>query len=163
MSGNSLTVAGSRSVAVLAAEQEKRDFVTMTIAGQMFGIPVLRVQDVLRSAKIARIPLVAPWIAGALNLRGRIVTAIDMRRRLGLPQRDSGNSMSIVVQHGEELYSLVVDEVGEVLSFPVTSIAPNPPTLDVAWRAFSEGVIRLESQLLVIVDIDGLFERAEAV
>jgi len=64
MSGNSLTVAGSRSVAVLAAEQEKRDFVTMTIAGQMFGIPVLRVQDVLRSAKIARIPLVAPWIAG---------------------------------------------------------------------------------------------------
>ncbi len=155
--------ASNRSLMAAAIDdQERRDFVTMMIAGQMFGIPVLRVRDVLRSPRIARIPLVQPWIAGALNLRGRIVTAIDMRRRLGLPPSDKPAEMSIVVQHGEELYSLVIDEVGEVLSFPASSIAPNPPALDPVWRAISGGVIRLEGRLLVVVEVDDLFEYADA-
>ena len=142
-----------------------RDFVTMTVADQLFGIPVLAVQDVLGPQRITRIPLSPPEVAGALNLRGRIVTAIDVRRRLGLAARDAGlPSMSIVVDQGGELYSLTVDSVGEVLSLPVESFERNPPTLDPAWREVSGGIYRLEGKLMVVLDVARLLDirRAEA-
>src|SRR5271165_3855095 len=102
----------------IASTDDHDDFVTMFIEGQMFGIPVLMVQDVLGPQKITRIPLAPPEVAGSLNLRGRIVTAIDVRMRLQLPQRapDAGAGMSVVVDMKGELYSLKVDQVGEVLS-----------------------------------------------
>ena len=135
------------------------DYVTMTLAGQLFGIPVLRIRDVLGAQRIARIPLAPPWVAGALNLRGRIVTAIDMRRRLGLPRSEHDRTeMSIVIEHGDELYSLIVDEVGDVLTCPVGAIGPNPPTLDPIWREISMGIVRLEARLLVILDVKNLFD-----
>jgi purine-binding chemotaxis protein CheW len=142
-----------------------RDFVTMTVADQFFGIPVLSVQDVLGPQRITRIPLSPPEVAGALNLRGRIVTAIDVRRRLGLPARAAGlPSMSIVVDQGGELYSLAVDSVGEVLSLPVESFERNPPTLDPEWREVSGGIYRLEGKLMVVLDVARLLDirRAEA-
>lgn len=133
---------------------ESQEFVTMTIYGQLFGIPVLSVQDVLGPQKITRIPLASSEVAGALNLRGRIVTAIDVRRRLGLPPADdNAKSMSVVVDFRGELYSLIIDSVGEVLSLPTDSFERNPATLDAAWREVSLGVHRLEKQLLIILDV----------
>lgn len=148
-----------------ATAEAARDFVTMTVADQFFGIPVLSVQDVLGPQRITRIPLSPPEVAGALNLRGRIVTAIDVRRRLGLPARAAGlPSMSIVVDQGGELYSLAVDSVGEVLSLPVESFERNPPTLDPEWREVSGGIYRLEGKLMVVLDVARLLDirRAEA-
>jgi purine-binding chemotaxis protein CheW len=148
------------------AAGEARDFVTMTIHNQLFGIPVLTVQDVLGPQKITRIPLASPEVAGALNLRGRIVTAIDVRKRLGLPHAEDGaKSMSVVVDFRGELYSLIIDSVGEVLSLPPDSFERNPATLDPAWREVSAGVYRLKSQLLVVLDVARLLnfgKRAEA-
>ena len=93
------------------------DFVTFTIAGQLFGVPVLAVQDVLRPQAITRIPMAPPEILGSLNLRGRIVTVVDTRHRLGLPKAAADEKpMSIVVPHGDDLFSLAVDRVGEVLT-----------------------------------------------
>ncbi len=138
------------------------DFVTMTISGQLFGIPVLSVQDVLGPQKITRIPLAPPEVAGALNLRGRIVTAIDVRSRLGLaPGNDSANNMSVVVDVDGELYSLMVDAVGEVLSMPADAYQPNPPTLDTAWRDVSAGIFQLDGQLLVVLDVNRLLASTE--
>src|SRR5688572_3433820 len=100
-----------------AESQGTREFVSMTVAGQLFGIPVLTVQDVLGEQRITRVPLALPEVAGTLNLRGRIVTAIDMRRRLGLEARPPEiTGMNVVVDRAGELYSLIVDSVGEVLS-----------------------------------------------
>jgi purine-binding chemotaxis protein CheW len=136
-----------------------KEFVTVTIAGQQFGIPVLAVQDVLGSQRIARIPLASPEVAGALNLRGRIVTAIDLRRRLGLPGRaPEEKSMSVVVDHHGEFYSLIVDAVGEVLSLPDEAFEPNPATLDPLWRGVSAGIFRLQKSLLVVFDVERLLE-----
>src|SRR4051794_12660711 len=88
---------------------EVSDFVTFTVAGQLFGIPVLQVHDVLGPQSITRVPLAPPEIAGSLNLRGRIVTAIDLRRRLGLePPADPRQAMSVVVELGSQSYSLMV-------------------------------------------------------
>lgn len=147
------------------AEGETQDYVSMMIGGQLFGVPVLKVQDVLGTQRITRIPLAPPEVAGSLNLRGRIVTAIDVRLRLGLPSRaESETAMSVVVDHGGELYSLLVDSVGEVLSLRVRDFERNPPTLDPRWREFSEGIHRLEQSLVVVLDVARLLQigRAEA-
>lgn len=132
-------------------------FLTLTVGGQLCGVPVLAVRDVLGPQAITRIPLAPPEVAGSLNLRGRIVTAIDLRRRLGLPARADGRPpMSIVVERDNELYSLLADEVGEVLPLPTTDRAPNPPTLDPCWREVSQGVHRVGDRLIVLLDVEAL-------
>jgi purine-binding chemotaxis protein CheW len=134
-----------------------QDYVTMTIADQLFGIPVLQVQDVLGHQRITRIPLAPPEVAGSLNLRGRIVTAIDVRLRLNLSPRQKGKSgMSIVVDLRGELYSLMVDSVGEVLSLSNDDFERNPATLDPRWREVSTGIYRLNGQLMVVLDVPRL-------
>jgi purine-binding chemotaxis protein CheW len=142
------------------------DYVSVVIAGQLFGIPVLQVQDVLMPQRMTRIPLAPPEVAGSLNLRGRIVTAIDVRTRLKLPaSAERGQKMSVVVDHGGELYSLMVDQVGEVLSLSQASFERNPATLDAAWREVSDGIYRLDGTLLIVLDIARLLDfspRSEA-
>lgn len=134
-----------------------QDYVTMTIADQLFGIPVLQVQDVLGHQKITRIPLAPPEVAGSLNLRGRIVTAIDVRLRLSLSARAKDKpGMSIVVDLRGELYSLMVDSVGEVLSLSNEDFERNPATLDPRWREVSTGIYRLNGQLMVVLDVPRL-------
>ena len=151
--------AGAASTAAEGMQLDHEEFVTMTIDNQWFGIPVHRVQDVLGAQNIARIPLAPPDVAGSLNLRGRIVTAIDPRVRLGLPARDEDQSaMSIVVEQGGELYSLLIDQVGEVLNLPADRFEQNPASLDDRWREISAGVYRLDDRLLVVMDVDRLLE-----
>jgi purine-binding chemotaxis protein CheW len=129
-------------------------FVTMTVADQLFGIPVLTVQDVLGPQRIAHVPLAPPEVLGSLNLRGRIVTAVDMRIRLGLPPRaDDSKGMSVVVEHENELYSLIVDKVGEVMSLPAADYEKNPTTLDQRWQEVSNGIYRLNQNLLIVLDV----------
>lgn len=135
------------------------DLVTVTIAGQLLGIPILSVEDVLGPQKISKIPLAHPAVAGVLNLRGRVVTAIDVRTRLGLPPNDSGEpSMSVVVEHEREPYSLLVDSVGDVLSVPTSSYEPNPATLDARWARVSAGIYQLEDDLLVALEVGALLD-----
>ena len=157
--------APERATPTSDAGGDQQDFVSMTIAGQLFGIPVLTVQDVLGPQRITRTPLAPPEVAGSLNLRGRIVTALDVRLRLGLPPRpEAERAMSVVVDHRGELFSLMVDSVGEVLSLRAADYERNPPTLDPRWRDFSQGVYRLKGMLLVVLDVAQLlrFNRADA-
>lgn len=157
MNQSIVPVTGRRQVQEVSVETQ--DFVTMFIEGQLFGIPVLTVQDVLGAQKITRIPLAPPEVAGSLNLRGRIVTAIDVRKRLRLKARpDSEKGMSVVVEMTGELYSLMVDSVGEVLSLPGAAFERNPPTLDPLWRDFSAGIYRLDGKLLVVLDVPRLLD-----
>lgn len=154
------------SDALVMGSGDYRDYVTMSIADQLFGIPVLKVQDVLGPQTITRVPLAPPEVAGSLNLRGRIVTAIDVRLRLSLePRANQKPSMSVVVEHDGELYSLLVDTVGEVLSLNVKDYQRNPPTLNPRLREFSDGIYRLNGSLLVVLSVASLLNfggRADA-
>jgi purine-binding chemotaxis protein CheW len=142
-----------------SANNDRREFVTVTIADQIFGIPVLSVRDVLGPQKITRVPLAQPEVVGALNLRGRIVTAIDVRRRLNLPARPKEmTGMSVVVEHRGEPYSLMIDAVGEVLSLPADAFERSPPTLNPRWRDVSSGIYRLDGRLLVVLDVERLLQ-----
>jgi len=138
--------------------QDLEDYVTFTIGDQMFGIPVLRVQDILTPNQIAPVPLAPPEVKGSINLRGRIVTVIDVRIRLGLPERDQkdGQNMGVTVEQDNELYTLLVDKIGDVISLSKDLYEKNPGTLDPLWREFSNGVFRLEDKLMVVLDIDNL-------
>lgn len=224
--------------------KDLEDFVTFFINNQMFGIPVLKVQDILTPDRIAPIPLTPPEVRGSINLRGRIVTVIDVRVCLGLENRspagngsgrpegasrrtakdsgpadnharpaqeenpdeasrpaDEGNGaadtegapadtdagerpatdetspaggaspmagtdtgtvgdhgMCVTVEHQNELYTLLVDRVGDVISLSDEFYEGNPSTLDPVWREFALGVYRLESALMVVLDVGRLLD-----
>jgi purine-binding chemotaxis protein CheW len=145
------------------ATDEERVFVTLTVADQLCGVPVLSVRDILGEQTITRIPLAPSEIAGSLNLRGRIVTAIDLRRRLKLPPPQAGaRRMSVVAEQGGELYALLVDQVAEVMSLRSSAFERNPPTLPPTWAAYSSGVYRLEDRLLVVLDVARLLALSDA-
>ena len=139
--------------------EELEDYVTFVIKDQMFGIPVLGVQDILSPDKIASIPLAPPEVKGSINLRGRIVTVIDVRVRLGLAKRESdAESMGVTVERNNELYTLLVDKVGDVVSMSNDLYESNPGTLDPVWREFALGIYRLEGRLMVVLDVERLLE-----
>lgn len=132
-----------------------RDYITVFIADQLFGLPVLSVQDVFMPQSITEVPLANDDIAGVLNLRGRILTAIDMRRRLGLPPLDEGqNTMAVGIEANGESYGLIIDTVGDVLGLDNSTLESNPSNLDPRWAAVAAGVHRLEGRLMVVLDIE---------
>ena len=138
-----------------AGSEQVTEYVTVMIGGQLFGLPISRVQDVFMPDRDTRVPLSAPEIAGVLNLRGRIVTAIDMRRRLGLPPRtDDKPSMAVGIELKGESYGLLIDTVGEVMKLGDGTRESNPVNLDSRLARVSGGVHRLDGQLMVILDVD---------
>ena len=135
------------------------EFVTVWIADQLFGLPIARVHDVFILERLTRVPLAPPQIVGVLNLRGRIVTAIDMRRRLALPPSEKGEKrMAVGIEHHGESYGLLVDSVGEVLKVSAASRDANPVNLDPCLARVADGVHRLDGRLMVILDISRVFE-----
>ncbi|MEH2510456.1 purine-binding chemotaxis protein CheW [Nitrobacteraceae bacterium AZCC 1564] len=137
------------------------EYVTAMIGGQLFGLPIARVQDVFMPDRLTRVPLASDDVAGVLNLRGRIVTAIDMRARLGLPKNDDGRPpMAVGVDMRGESYGLLIDNIGEVLKLPNESREVNPVNLDPRMAKMAGGVHRLDGQLMVVLDVDRVLEIA---
>jgi purine-binding chemotaxis protein CheW len=140
------------------------EYVTATVGGQLFGLPISRVQDVFVPERLTRVPLAPPEIAGLLNLRGRIVTAIDMRRRLDLDAfADDAPRMAIGVESKGESYGLLIDVIGEVLKLPTGGREDNPVNLDPGLARVSAGVHRLDGKLLVVLDVDRVLDVAPVV
>ena len=139
--------------------QNLTEYVTAMIGGQLFGLPIVRVQDVFMPERLTRVPLAPPEIAGVLNLRGRIVTLIDLRRRFGLAERADGEAvMAIGVELRGESYGLLIDSVGEVLKLDDATREPNPVNLDRRLARVSAGIHRLDGQLLIVVDVDRVLD-----
>jgi purine-binding chemotaxis protein CheW len=140
-------------------QQNLTEYVTAMIGGQLFGLPIVRVQDVFIPERLTRVPLAPPEIAGVLNLRGRIVTLIDLRRRFGLGKAEDGvSSLAIGVESRVESYGLLIDSVGEVLKLDDAAREPNPINLDRRLAAVSAGIYRLDGQLLIVVDVDRVLD-----
>jgi purine-binding chemotaxis protein CheW len=143
----------------------RSEYVTAVVAGQRFGLPILRVQDVFVPERLTRVPLAPPEVAGLLNLRGRIVTLIDMRRRLGLADAGREAVMAIGVESRGESYGLLIDSVGEVLKLDDNLREANPVNLDPRLAELCSGIHRLDDQLLLLLDVDrilGLADKAIA-
>ena len=140
-------------------ERESGEIVTIRIMGQLFGMPIGRVQDVFMLDEVTEVPLAAPEIVGVLNLRGRIMTAISMRRRLQLPVREEPeNAMAVGIEYRGESYGLIIDEIGDVLHLDSSTFEANPANLDPRWAGVASGVHRLEKELLVLLDVDRVLD-----
>lgn len=141
------------------------EFVTMSVGDTHLGVPVMQVRDVLDTPVIYRVPLAPPQILGSINLRGRIVTAIDLRTRLGLLRRPEGaRCMCVIVEHNAgaaaEPYALLVDEVGDVVTMQASAYEANPVTLAEHWRGICRGLYRREGSLLIVLDVTALLDIA---
>jgi purine-binding chemotaxis protein CheW len=145
-------------------ETEIVEYVTVTVGDQLFGLPIAQVQDVFVPGRLTPVPTAPEEFAGVLNLRGRIVTAIDMRVRLGMPRRDDRSAaMAIGIESDGESYGLLVDTIGEVLKLAAADRQPVPANLDGRLSRVSAGIHRLEDELLVVLDVQRLLDIQPAV
>jgi purine-binding chemotaxis protein CheW len=159
MSGDVIPMTETQNTAApVILSGQASDLVTFYLGEQLFGVPVLQVQDVLSAQKVARVPLAPPQVSGSINLRGRIAVTINVRCCLNLPANNNAASMFVVVQQKGELYSLMVDRVGDVMSLPQSDFEPNPINLDPQWLCVAGGIFRLPKQLLVVLDITRLLD-----
>jgi purine-binding chemotaxis protein CheW len=136
---------------------DDRQYCTFFLDGHCFGIDVLAVQEVIRYQEMTRVPLAPPVVSGLINLRGQIVTAIDLRRRLGLPDRpDEQRPVNVVVTTDDGPVSLLVDEIGDMLHVPEAAFERPPDTLQKGARDLIRGAFKLEGRLLISLDLGRL-------
>ena len=132
-----------------------QQFCTFFLDGHFFGTPVPQVQEVIQYQEMTRVPLAPNVVSGMINLRGQIVSAIDLRRRLGLHDRPSGQlPMNVVVRTNEGAVSLLVDEIGDVIEVEEETLESPPETLQGFARQVVRGVYKLSGRLLLALDID---------
>ena len=130
-------------------------YATFLLDGLSFGVEVLRVQEVIRYQRMTRVPRTSAAVAGLINLRGQIVTALDLRARLGLPPRAPGRlPMNVVVRTSDGAVSLLVDEIGDVVSVEPDQFEPAPETAPAAVLEIVPGVFKLSDRLLLQLDVD---------
>jgi len=135
------------------------EYITVTVAGQLLGLAIDRVHDVFVASEMTSVPLASREIAGLLNLRGRVVTAISLRKRLHLPDLEAcERRMAVGLEYHGEAYGLLVDEVGEVLKLDPEGLQPNPVHMDPKWAGLSEGVYQLHDRLLIILDVESVLK-----
>lgn len=145
---------------------------TFVIGDQLMGLPALRIQEVLRPRPLTPVPLTPSAVLGLMNLRGQIVTAIDLRQRLGYPPAapaapagpddaasaegdvDVGTGVAIVVETDDGLVSLLVDTFGDVIEVDASAVRPPPATLNGPIRPYTRGVLTLEERLVLVLDVD---------
>jgi purine-binding chemotaxis protein CheW len=132
---------------------DEHQYCTFYVAGHYFGLDVLKVQEVIRYQAMTRVPLAPPVVRGLINLRGQIVTAIDLRRRLELEDRPADQlPLNVVVQTDDGAVSLLVDEIGDVLEVPQQAFERPPETLKGTARELIQGAYKLKDRLLLILD-----------
>src|SRR5215813_10244083 len=135
--------------------EEGRQYCTFYVAGLCFGLDVLKVQEIIRYQEMTRVPLAPPVVRGLINLRGQIVTAIDLRRRLELSDRPAQQlPINVVVQTDDGAISLLVDEIGDVVEVPEKLFERPPDTLKGTARELIRGAYKLDSGLLLILDVE---------
>lgn len=157
MSNGALRPAEARN---LSETGHTRPYVTMMIGEQLFGLPAAEVEDAHILSNITPVPLASPEVAGVLNIRGNIVTAIDLARCLGLEPHDtSGENNSIVVEYRDAQFGLLVDEIKDVVNLDPNDLEECPQTLDPSWKEVAVGIFRVEGDLMIIASVEQLMEQ----
>lgn len=132
-----------------------QQFCTFHLDGLLFGVPVEQVQEVIRSQPMTRGPLAPPAVAGLINLRGQVVTAIDLRTRLNLESREEETQpINVVVQNADGAVSFLVDEIGDVQSVDQDAFEPPPSNLAEPLKSMVRGVYKLSSKVMLVLDAE---------
>ena len=138
---------------------ETHQFLVVTVGRQYFGIAVDNVVEILFPQIINPIPLASKEVVGSINLRGRIVTALDIRAFLDMKDPiDLKENKCVVIEYDNELFSLLVDDIGEVVDVLDNSLVHNPDNLSKVWKKFSKGIFLMKDDLIVILNLDKIME-----
>jgi purine-binding chemotaxis protein CheW len=135
--------------------QTRTQLVTFTLDRLHFGVEVSHVQEVIRYQTMTRVPRAPAVVEGLINLRGQIVTAVDMRARVGLGKRDGSRlPMNVVIRSADGVASLLVDEIGEVVEVDTAQLEPAPLSVTERIRDVIGGVYKLHGMLLLELDVE---------
>ena len=142
--------------------QKKQDdqllqLVTFSIGEEEFGVNILKVQEIIRTMEITKVPRAPDFVEGVINLRGKVIPIIDLRRRFGLaPRGHDKNTRIIVIEINNIIVGFVVDAVSEVLHIPASTVEPPPPVVAGVESDYVSGVGKLQDRLLIMLDLDRL-------
>ena len=138
-------------------EDELLQLVTFSIGEEEFGVNILKVQEIIRTMEITKVPRAPEFVEGVINLRGKVIPIIDLRRRFGLaPKAHDKNTRIIVIEINNIIVGFVVDAVSEVLRIPASTVEPPPPVVAGVDSDYISGVGKLQDRLLIMLDLDKL-------
>jgi len=136
-------------------------YATFHVDDAFFGVDATDVQEVIRTQPMTRVPLASDEVSGLINLRGQVVVAIDMRRRLGMPEPDEGAELlNVIVRTEHGPVSLIVDDIGDVLEADLDELETPPPTLTPPTRDLVSAVHQLDERLLLVIDVSRTIDAA---
>ncbi len=143
-------------------DAELMQLVTFSIGEEEFGVDILKVQEIIRTMEITKVPRAPQFVEGVINLRGKVIPIIDLRRRFGLEARGHDkNTRIIVIEINNMIVGFVVDSVSEVLRIPFSTVEPPPPVVSGTESEYISGVGKLEDRLLILLDLDRLLSHEE--
>ena len=143
-------------------DDELLQLVTFSTGDEEFGVDILRVQEIIRTMAITKVPKAPEFVEGVINLRGKVIPIIDLRRRFGLqPKEHDKHTRIIVIEINTMIVGFVVDSVSEVLRIPASTVEPPPPVVAGLESEYISGVGKLEDRLLILLDLDRLLSRAD--
>ena len=147
--------------------QKKQDdeliqLVTFSIGEEEFGVDILKVQEIIRTMEITKVPRAQVFVEGVINLRGKVIPIIDLRRRFGLSSKEHDKyTRIIVIEISKMIVGFVVDSVSEVLRIPASTVEPTPPVVAGVESEYISGVGKLHDRLLILLDLDKLLSNAD--
>jgi purine-binding chemotaxis protein CheW len=162
-----LTPEADLEEAKMTEEKKKLDtaliqLVTFSIDGEEFGVEILKVQEIIRMMDITRVPRAPRFVEGVINLRGKVIPIVDLRKRFGLePRKRDKDTRIIVIEISSMIVGFIVDSVSEVLRIPASTIEPSPPVVSSLDSEYISGVGKLEDRLLILLDLDRLLSSEE--
>jgi purine-binding chemotaxis protein CheW len=143
-------------------DAELQQLVTFSIGDEGFGVDILKVQEIIRTMEITKVPRAPEFVEGVINLRGKVIPIIDLRMRFGLTTREHDkHTRIIVIEINNMIVGFVVDSVSEVLRIPASTIEPPPPVVSGLESEYISGVGKLEDRLLILLDLDRLLSGEE--
>lgn len=146
----------------IAMTEEVLQLVTFTLEKEEYAVDIMKVQEINRLTEITKVPNSPPHMEGVINLRGKVIPVINLRKRFGLPEREVDNSTRVVIMDLQGItMGLIVDSVSEVLRIPQDVIEPSPLLGSEARTEFIQGIAKLKDRLVILIDIDRLVEKAE--
>jgi purine-binding chemotaxis protein CheW len=143
-------------------DTELMQLVTFSIGEEEFGVDILKVQEIIRMMEITKVPRAPDFVEGVINLRGKVIPIIDLRKRFGLVSKGHDkDTRIIVIEISNMIVGFVVDSVSEVLRIPSSTVEPPPPVVSGSQSEYISGVGKLEDRLLILLDLDKLLSHEE--
>lgn len=157
-----IAVSGTTDVMKSSGSSEILQLVTFTLGSEEYAVDILKVQEINRMKEITRVPNSPSYVEGVINLRGKVIPVVNLRKKFGLAERESDEQSRIMIMDIQGItMGLVVDSVSEVLRVPANIVEPTPPMASNISTEFIKGIAKLEDRLIILLDMDRLLGKAE--